>query len=141
MTKMKYEIGGKCVELEVTEEFAAAYAELEREERLSERRETRRHCSLEEIMEHGWDMADPVSDAALLAEKSEETALLKEALQRLTDQQRTVLFLCLGKGRSFRETAAELGLNKETIREHYLAATKNLRNFFQNTPPKPDSRG
>ena len=141
MTKMKYEIGGKCVELEVTEEFAAAYAELEREERLSERRETRRHCSLERAVECGWDSADPESDVVLLAERAEDRAFLRKAIQTLTDQQRSVLSLCFEDGRSFREAASDLGLNKETVREHYAAAIKKLRNFLQNTPPKADSRG
>ena len=136
MMRIRYFDGAKHVELEVTEEFASEYAAMEHRDKLIERKETRRHQSLDKSLEHGWDIPDPSADVALQAERNEEKARLSSALQRLTDKQRAVLLLYIEDGLSFREIAANLGVNKDTIREHYLAAIKNLKKFLQNTPSK-----
>ena len=52
MARIKYFDGTKYIEIEVSEEFAAEYAELEHKEKLTERKETRRHQSLDKSMEH-----------------------------------------------------------------------------------------
>ena len=136
MARIRYFDGTKYVEIEVTEEFAAEYAAMEHRDKLIERKETRRHQSLDKSLEHGWDIPDPSADVALQAERNEEKARLSSALQRLTDKQRAVLLLYIEDGLSFREIAANLGVNKDTVREHYLAAIKNLKKFLQNTPSK-----
>ena len=136
MVRIHYFDGAKHVEIEVTEEFAAEYAAMEHRDKLIERKETRRHQSLDKSLEHGWDIPDPSADVALQAERNEEKARLSSALQRLTDKQRAVLLLYIEDGLSFREIAANLGVNKDTVREHYLAAIKNLKKFLQNTPSK-----
>ena len=136
MARIRYFDGTKYVEIEVTEEFASEYAAMEHRDKLIERKETRRHQSLDKSLEHGWDIPDPSADVALQAERNEEKARLSSALQRLTDKQRAVLLLYIEDGLSFREIAANLGVNKDTVREHYLAAIKNLKKFLQNTPSK-----
>lgn len=47
---------GTREEIEVTEEFAAEYAEMEHKDALIERKETRRHQSLDKSLEHGFDI-------------------------------------------------------------------------------------
>ena len=136
MVRIRYFDGAKHVEIEVTEEFASEYAAMEHRDKLIERKETRRHQSLDKSLEHGWDVTDPSADVALQAERNEEKARLSSALQKLTDKQRAVLLLYIEEGLSFREIAAKLGVNKDTVREHYLAAIKNLKKFLQNTPSK-----
>ena len=130
MATIRYQLAdGHFYVIEVTEEFAAEYAAMEHRDKLIERKETRRHQSLDKSLEHGWDIADPSADVALQAERNEEKARLSSALQRLTDKQRAVLLLYIEDGLSFREIAANLGVNKDTVREHYLAAIKNLKKF------------
>ena len=141
MARIRYFDGAKHVEIEVTEEFAAEYAAMEHRDKLIDRKETRRHQSLDKSLEHGWDIADPNADVAMQAERNEDKERLYAALQRLTDKQRAVLLLYIEEGLSFREIAAKLGVNKDTVREHYLAAIKNLKKFLQNTPSKQLSRG
>lgn len=141
MARIKYFDGTRYVEIEVTEEFAAEYAAMEHRDKLIERKETRRHQSLDKSLEHGWDIPDPSADVALQAERNEEKARLSSALKKLTDKQRAVLLLYIEDGLSFREIAANLGVNKDTVREHYLAAIKNLKKFLKNTPSKFNSRG
>ena len=142
MATIRYQLAdGHFYVIEVTEEFAAEYAAMEHRDKLIERKETRRHQSLDKSLEHGWDIPDPSADVALQAERNEEKARLSSALQRLTDKQRAVLLLYIEDGLSFREIAANLGVNKDTVREHYLAAIKNLKKFLKNTPSKFNFRG
>lgn len=142
MATIRYQLAdGHFYVIEVTEEFAAEYAAMEHRDKLIERKETRRHQSLDKSLEHGWDIPDPSADVALQAERNEEKARLSSALQRLTDKQRAVLLLYIEDGLSFREIAANLGVNKDTVREHYFAAIKNLKKFLKNTPSKFNSRG
>ena len=117
------------------------YVEMEHRDALIERKETRRHQSLDKSMEHGWDVADLSADVALQAERDEDRALIHKALLSLTDKQRTVLLLHIEEGKSFRAIAVELGINKDTVREHYLSAIKKLKKFLENTPSKFNSRG
>lgn len=65
MARIRYFDGAKHVEIEVTEEFAAEYAAMEYRDKLIERKETRRHQSLDKSLEHGWDIQDPSADVAL----------------------------------------------------------------------------
>ena len=134
MARIRYFDGTKYVEIEVSEEFAAEYTAMEHRDKLIERKETRRHQSLDKSLEHGWDIADPSADVALQAEQDEDKERLYAALRKLTDKQRAVLLLYIEEGKSFRDIAKELGLNKDTVREHYLAAIINLKKFLKNTP-------
>ena len=115
MARIRYFNGAKYVEIEVTEEFAAEYAAMEHRDKLIERKETRRHQSLDKSLEHGWDIPDPSADVALQAERNEEKARLSSALQKLTDKQRAVLFLYIEEGLSFREIGEKLGIHKDTV--------------------------
>ena len=70
MARILYFDGIKYVEIEVTEEFAAEYAAMEHRDKLIERKETRRHQSLDKSLEHGWDIPDMSADVALQAERT-----------------------------------------------------------------------
>lgn len=131
MARIRYFDGAKHVEIEVTEEFAAEYAAMEYRDKLIERKETRRHQSLDKSLEHGWDIPDPSADVALQAERNEDKERLYAALQGLTDKQRAVLLLYIEEGKSFREIGEELGIHKDTVKEHYHAAIKNLRKILR----------
>ena len=131
MARIRYFDGAKHVEIEVTEEFAAEYAAMEHRDKLIERKETRRHQSLDKSLDHGWDVADPSADVALQAEQDEDKERLYAALQKLTDKQRAVLPLYIEEGKSFREIGEELGIHKDTVKEHYHAAIKNLRKILR----------
>ena len=114
MATIRYQLAdGHFYVIEVTEEFAAEYAAMEHRDKLIERKETRRHQSLDKSLEHGWDIPD------------------MSALKKLTDKQRAVLLLYIEEGLSFREIGEKLGIHKDTVKEHYHAAIKNLRKILR----------
>lgn len=121
---------GHTEKIEVTEEFAAEYAKTEHRDKLIERKETRRHQSLDKSMEYGFDVADPRVDIQAEIERNEENLRLHNALRRLTDKQRAVFLRYVLDGLSFREIGEELGVAKNVVREHYYAAIKKLKKFF-----------
>lgn len=132
MATIRYQLAdGHFDVIEVTEEFAAEYAAMEHRDKLIERKETRRHQSLDKSLEHGWDIPDMSADVALQAERNEEKARLSSALKKLTDKQRAVLLLYIEEGLSFREIGEKLGIHKDTVKEHYHAAIKNLRKILR----------
>ena len=127
MATIKIYDGTVYVNVEVTEEFAAQYAEMEHKDALIERKETRRHQSLDRSMEHGFDVADPRADTAEQAELRELSAKIHSALHILTDKQRTVVLLHVLDGLSFREIGERLGLSRYTVRDYYDHAVKKLK--------------
>lgn len=131
MARIQYFDGTKYVEIEVTEEFAAEYAAMEHRDKLIERKETRRHQSLDKSLEHGWDVADPSTDVALQAERNEEKARLSSALKKLTDKQLTVLNLYIVHNFSFREIGEKMNLGRYTVRDYYYNAIKKLKKFLK----------
>lgn len=132
---------GHCVEIEVTDEFAARYAEMEHRDALVERKETRRHQSLDKSLEHGFDLPDSAIDVQRQAAQNETAIEIHNALHKLTDKQRTILLAYTMDELSFREIGERMGIRKETAREHYLAAVKKMKKLLTDTLSNGDSRG
>ena len=72
-------------------ELTRAYIIEEYKARNAERKETRRHVSLDKCMEHGWDIADGRADTESIAERRERDALLYAAMTKLLPQQRELI--------------------------------------------------
>ena len=90
---------GHYEEIEVTEEFAAEYAGMEHREYLVNRKETRRHQSLDKSMEHWFDVADPKVNIFEQVERRLRTEQLHKAIAALSPEQqillRQVYFECI----------------------------------------------
>lgn len=91
MATIKIYDGTAYVNVEVTEEFAAQYAEMEHREYLVNRKETRRHQSLDKSMEHGYDVADPNVNISEQVEQQELTDNLHKAISALSSEQQRLL--------------------------------------------------
>ena len=135
--KIKYQFcDGKNVEIEVSEDFAIKFAEMDYYDGLVERKETRRHQSLEKSLEHGWDIADKRVNIEREAASNELFEKSNKAMTRLTEKQRTVVVLHAIHNMSFCKIGGELGLHKNTVYEHYLSAIKKMKKLLKNTRSK-----
>ena len=121
---------GTREEVEVTEEFAAEYAEMEHKDALIERKETRRHQSLDKSLEHGFDIADPTVDIAEMAERRELSDKIHRVLEILTEKQRMVFELHVSEGLPFRAIGERIGLGTYTVRDYFYNAVKKLQKFL-----------
>lgn len=115
MAVIKIYDGTTYIDVEVTEDFAVQYAAMEKEDGLIERKETRRHQSLNKSMEHGFDIADSTVNIPEQVEQWEVSEKVKNALHKLTDKQRTVVLIHVLDGLSFREIGKQLGLGRYTV--------------------------
>jgi RNA polymerase sigma-70 factor (family 1) len=59
-----------------------------------------------------------------------QDALFEEALRSLSPKRRRVFELCRQEGKSYDETAAEMGITKHTVKQHMSLAMTNLRRFL-----------
>lgn len=96
-------------------ELTQAYIIEEYKARNAERKETRRHVSLEKCMEHGWDMADGRADTESIAERREQDALLSAAVSELLPQQRKLVKQVYYEGKTVTELAKEYGVSKAAV--------------------------
>lgn len=84
--------GTNYTDVEVTEEFAAQYEQLEKYEKNINRKETRRHQSLNKSMEHGFDVADPNVNIFEQVERRLWTEKLHKAIVSLSPEQQRLLW-------------------------------------------------
>jgi RNA polymerase sigma-70 factor (family 1) len=56
--------------------------------------------------------------------------LLREAVNQLPPQRKNVFTLCREEGKSYDQVSAELGISKNTVKEHMVASMKFLRDYI-----------
>ncbi|WEK33824.1 MAG: RNA polymerase sigma-70 factor [Candidatus Pseudobacter hemicellulosilyticus] len=80
------------------------------------------------VLQHLQDLSSAhIQDTNLLQEYDQ---LLENALDTLPPQRRKVFQLCREEGKSYDETAAQLGISRNTVKEHMVKAQKALRSFL-----------
>ncbi|MBE5737379.1 MAG: sigma-70 family RNA polymerase sigma factor [Clostridiales bacterium] len=134
MKKIKYEVNGKLVEIEVTDSFAESYEiinlETKRNDWKHERRSTKYNSSLDLLVESGFQIVseEPTPDEKL--EKQEDISLLRQALFTLTEDQQWLIKEVYFKGRSQVEIAKELGILKSSLNDRLSRALKKIKKFL-----------
>lgn len=129
--KIKYEFAtGETSEIEVSEELGRAFAEMTRSAALKDRAETRRHVSLERLLEMGVPFADG-TDIAALAEWALDKAALIRAIEQLQPQQRELVRKVYFEGHSIASIAHDEGVWPNAIQTRLARAMKNLKKFLE----------
>lgn len=123
--------GTNYVDIEVTEELAIAYIEMERQERLMERKETRRHQSLDKSLEHGFDVADPSANTYEKIELSERNRQLYQAIDKLPPEQQKLLRQVYFEYIPQTEIAVTQGVTKKAINNRLARILKKLKKFLE----------
>ena len=122
---------GTTKEINVTDELYALHLELLQEEKRNHWRETRRHISLEYLMEQGVDIADHDSGDPLsaLIEKTDDERI-KNALSYLTDKQRALIEKVFYNDMSLREIARQTGVSHQALSQQLATIYKKLKKFL-----------
>ena len=131
MKTIRYEINGTFVEIEVSDEFARQYEQIEMEEKRVNRKETRRHQSLETLVESGFQIVDQESDIEEKAFQNDDIEQLYKAFAVLTEDQKWLIQQVFYLYRKQSEIAAELGVDATSIRDRLRVIYKKIKNFFQ----------
>ena len=130
METIKYEINGTYIDIEVTDEFAMQYEQIEADEKRINRKETRRHQSLETLIEGGFQIADQESDIEEKAFQNDDIEQLYKAFAVLTEEQKWLVEQVYYHNRKQSEIAAELGIDATSIRDRLRVIYKKIKNFF-----------
>lgn len=131
MATIKYTINGKDIDVEVTQEFARAFEQLKEEEKNNERRETRRHLSLEALTEEGFQVEDPKADIEDQLYKKLENNALFSAIKSLDPNQKWLIEQVFFLNRTQQDIAEELGVNRQIIHNKVSRILKKLKIFLQ----------
>lgn len=97
-----------------------------------ERRETRRHKSLDYLIEKGLEFEDERQDPFEILMQRDKQASVQAALKTLTKRQLFIVSRYVFDRKSFREIGDLLGIHKESVRIEYNKAIKKLQKFFRN---------
>ena len=122
---------GTTKEINVTDELYALHLELLQEEKRNHWKETRRHISLEYLIEHGADIADHDGGDPLsaLIEKTDDKRI-KTALSYLSDKQRSLIEKVFYNDLSLREIARQTGVSHQALSQQLATIYKKLKKFL-----------
>ena len=98
--------------------------------RLIERKETRRHQSLDKSLEHGFDVIDKNLDLENRVFREIEAEKLHNALIELTSEQRRLVERIYFKEEKQTDIARELGIDKTSLRDRLKVIYKKLKKFL-----------
>jgi len=131
MKKIIYQFAdGTQNEVEVSDEFYAQYQEMEKEEKNKNRAETRRHISLSQMQENGFEPAlqEPSLEETLI--KEEQLDLLRKAMETLTDKQKELVNKVYFENRTIISIAREEGVSDRAIIYRLEKIHKKIKKFF-----------
>ena len=125
--KIRYEFAtGEVSEIEVSEELGRVIEEMTHQAALRDRAETRRHVSLDKLLEAGLPLADD-NCVETLAERAIDHAALLHAMEQLLPQQKELLLKVYFEGRSYADVARDEGVDRSAIRKRMLRIFDKIR--------------
>ena len=127
--KYRYGFATGTETVEIPEEWAAVLEEMDHEEQLCDRRERRRHQSLDDLLYEGMDFAADGDAETPLLEK-EFSGELEEALCCLTEiQRRRLLMHC--EGMTYVQIGEAEGVSRQKATTSVEKAKMNLKVFLE----------
>lgn len=118
---------GKFIEMDVSDEVGTFYLSSVEEEKCNERRETRRHTSLESFTYEDKRFFDDGTDllADLIASET-----VSRAISHLTERQQYLVRKCFLEGWSYTDLAAIEGVDESAIRHAVNRAKNKLKKYL-----------
>ena len=121
---------GTVSETAVSDELYAVIAGMDKREQLDERRETRRHISLNYLNEYGIDIEDGGGDPFTALVQKEDKAAYDKMLSVLTAEQRELLESVYIDGLTLTEIARQKGVSQQAISKRIAVIIKKLKKSF-----------
>ncbi|MDA8229336.1 MAG: sigma factor-like helix-turn-helix DNA-binding protein [Desulfitobacterium hafniense] len=119
----------------VTEEVYKAYYQLKERESYLDKLSERNNLSYEECEEKGIQIDYLLSQTLESAEdkliKAEMLSRLSAAMEKLTEQERLLIYMLFFKGKSERELCAMLGIAKTTLHDRKAKILGKLKKILQ----------
>lgn len=106
-----------------------------------ERNETRRHISLNYIVENGFDVAEDLLSADEILERNERKTAVKNAIKILEPQQKIFVKQMYYEQKTVTELAQIYAVNKSAIESRKKKILKKMKKFLEKGLNFCDSRG
>lgn len=129
--KIKYEFVDGDVELEVSDEWASVLAELDRLERNNDKKEKRRHYSLEACTYEGAEYAVEDKGISALFGGLGDAERLNEALTYLSSKQQALIRAIYFEGVTVNEYAKKEGVDHSAISHRLRTIYKKLKSLYK----------
>lgn len=131
MQTIKYTFAdGTTNEVEVTDELYAMHLQLVQEEKRNHWRETRRHTSLNYLMELGVDFTDTAADPVAAVELREDDERIYKAMSQLLPEQQTLVRKVFYEGKTITEIAKAENVGKFAIANRLTRIYIKLKKFL-----------
>ena len=131
---IKYEfITGETVEAEVDESIGKVMLELDRIEYNNDKKETRRHCTLDVLGDDGEWLIDRESDPCTIKNLSKygvEDEKLDDALDNLTKEEREAVFAVYGSGYTRKDYSEIVNIPRTTVNDQVTRGKKKIKKFY-----------
>ena len=131
MVTIQYEINGKMIDIEVTEEFAKHYEKIQAQSKQQHwRNKKHKDCSLDAMLESGYQAEDPNSNIEDLFVRKCDLQMLYKAIERLKPQQKWLIYQVYFCGRNQIEIAKKMGLCKQAVNNRIERIIEKLKKFL-----------
>ncbi|MBE6061423.1 MAG: sigma-70 family RNA polymerase sigma factor [Clostridium sulfidigenes] len=131
--KIKYEfITGEVQEVIVPDELIKVVMEIERQVHNNNRNERRRHNSIEEMEEHGFQFKSNEIEVIENVEKILINESLYKALGKLSFDERKLIYLVFFQRKTIVSIAKERGVSEGNIRRILKLIYKEIRILLKN---------
>lgn len=128
--KVKYEFVNETVEVEVDEQWATVIAELDRRDYNNDKKETRRHTTLDNGFDDGEWLAVEDKGLTALFEDTEQLDRLASAMAHLNEKQRDLVRAVYFDGVSVNEYAAKEGVDHSAISHRLQTIHNKIKRYF-----------
>ena len=126
--KIRYQfVNGDVSEIEVDDTLGEVLLDLDRQEYNNNRKETRRHYSLESRIYEGEDYGSEDENLSRFADLES----IRSAMLELTSRQRICVYAYFFDRKKYTEIARELGIHESTVRESVRSALKKLEKYLR----------
>ena len=128
MQTIKYRFAdGTTNEVEVSDEFFILHLQLLQEEKRNHWKETRRHISLNYLLENEIDFEDKTADTLAIVIRREKTERVQKAVSTLSDKRRELIHKVFYEELSMRTIARQQGVSHSSISQQMRTIRKRLK--------------
>ncbi len=128
--KVKYEFVNETVEVEVDKQWATVIAELDRRDYNNDKKETRRHTTLDNGFDDGEWLAVEDKGLTALFEDTEQLDRLASAMTHLNEKQRELVKAIFFDGVKASEYADFKGISKAAVSQQLSTVRKKIKKYF-----------
>jgi len=118
--------------IQVEDEVYEEYEHLEVENKRTDRKETRRHISLNYLNEQGIDFESAESNPEEIIFTKELRNQVQKAIKTLNSKQRELVKNVYFEGKTLSEIAKEKGISKSAITQQMQVIYKHLKTILKN---------